>query len=78
MDTRPGSNPETFVIELVQRWLTLDRERLALRGNGPAMRGLQWKNVCVRSRVIAHGQPALGKRLLRLSLPITHIFRKRD
>lgn len=44
METRPGSNPEAFVI-LVQRWLAMDMERLALRRNGPAMRGFQWKNV---------------------------------
>ena len=45
METRPGSNPEAFVIELVQRWLAMDMERLALRRNGSAIRGFQWKNV---------------------------------
>lgn len=45
METRPGSNPESFIIELVQRWLAMDMERLALRRNGPAIRGFQWKNV---------------------------------
>jgi hypothetical protein len=45
MDTRPGVEPDTFVTELVQHWLTIDMERVALRRNGRAMRGFQWKNV---------------------------------
>ena len=45
MDTRPGVKPEAFVIELVQRWLAVDKERQSLRSNGPAKRGFQWKNV---------------------------------
>lgn len=45
MDTRPGVKPEAFVIELVQRWLAVDKERHSLRNNGPAKRGFQWKNV---------------------------------
>jgi hypothetical protein len=45
MDTRPGVNPDTFVTQLVQHWLAIDMERVALRRNGPAMRGFQWKNV---------------------------------
>lgn len=45
METRPGVKPETFVMDLVQRWLVLDKERLALRRNGRAMRGFQWKHI---------------------------------
>ncbi len=45
MDTRPGVKPEAFVTELVQRWLAIEMERLALRKNGTAMRGFQWKKV---------------------------------
>lgn len=45
MDTHPGVKPEAFVTELVQRWLTADMERLALRKNGQPMRGFQWKNI---------------------------------
>jgi hypothetical protein len=37
--------PEAFVTELVQRWLAVEVERLALRMNGRAMRGYQWKNI---------------------------------
>jgi hypothetical protein len=44
MDTRPpGVKPEAFVTELAQRWLAIEMERLALRKNGTAMRGFQWK-----------------------------------
>lgn len=45
METRPDVRPEAFVTGLVQRWLTIDTERLALRKNGPAMRGFQLKNI---------------------------------
>lgn len=45
MDTRPNVRPEAFVIDLVRRWLALDKERLALRKNGRALRGFQWKNI---------------------------------
>jgi hypothetical protein len=45
MDTRPGVKPEAFVTELVQRWLAVEMERLALRKNGTALRGFQWKKV---------------------------------
>jgi hypothetical protein len=45
METRPGVKPEAFITELIQRWLKVDQERLALRRNGPAMRGFQWKSV---------------------------------
>ena len=44
MDNRPGVKPESFVVELVKRWLATETARLALR-NGQAMRGFQWKNV---------------------------------
>jgi hypothetical protein len=45
METRPGVKPETFVTELVQRWLKVEMERLSLRKNGRATRGFQWKNI---------------------------------
>ncbi|CAN7257981.1 hypothetical protein LJR289_001068 [Pseudoduganella sp. LjRoot289] len=45
METHPGVKPETFVTELVQRWLKIEMERLALRKNGRAKRGFQWKNI---------------------------------
>jgi hypothetical protein len=45
MDTRPGVKPDDFVAELVQRWLAIDRERVALLKNGQSLRGFQWKNV---------------------------------
>ncbi|QGZ38209.1 hypothetical protein IP92_01493 [Pseudoduganella flava] len=45
MDSRPGVKPELFVAELVKRWLAVENERLALRRDGPALRGFQWKNL---------------------------------
>ena len=39
MDTRPGVKPQAFVTELVQHWLTVDKERHALRKHGQPMRG---------------------------------------
>jgi hypothetical protein len=45
MERRPDVTSETFVTELVQRWLKVEMERLALRKNGGAMRGFQWKNI---------------------------------
>jgi hypothetical protein len=45
MDTRPGVKLDAFVSELVKRWLAVETERLALRKNGHAMRGFQWKDV---------------------------------
>lgn len=45
MDHRPGVKPEAFVAELVKRWLAVENERLALRRDGPALRGFQWKNL---------------------------------
>jgi hypothetical protein len=45
MDARPGVKPDAFVAELVRRWLETEIARLALRQNGRAMRGFQWKNV---------------------------------
>ncbi|GAB2875884.1 hypothetical protein GCM10027277_51500 [Pseudoduganella ginsengisoli] len=45
MNVRPGVKLETFITELLQRWLAIDKERLALRTNGPAIRGFQWKNI---------------------------------
>jgi hypothetical protein len=45
MDTHPDVKPDAFVTELVKRWLATEMERLALRKNGMAMRGFQWKTV---------------------------------
>jgi len=45
LETRPGVKLDDFVTELLARWLAVDIERLALRKNGRAMRGFQWKNV---------------------------------
>ncbi|MBB3121466.1 hypothetical protein [Pseudoduganella violacea] len=45
MDTRPGVRLDAFVTELVHRWLAIEMERLALRKNGQAMRGYQWKDL---------------------------------
>ncbi|UMR28634.1 hypothetical protein MJ904_15960 [Massilia sp. MB5] len=45
MDTRPDMKPDAFVAQLVKRWLAAETERLALRKNGTAMQGFQWKNV---------------------------------
>lgn len=45
MESRPGVKLETFITELLQRWLKVDKERLALSRNGPSMRGFQWKNI---------------------------------
>jgi hypothetical protein len=44
MDTRPGVKPEAVVAELVQRWLTIEEERLSLRARGQPKRGFQWKD----------------------------------
>lgn len=44
MDNRPGARPESFVVELVKRWLATETARLALR-NGQAIRDFQWKSV---------------------------------
>jgi len=45
LETRPGVKLDAFIADLVNRWLAVDRERLALRKNGRAMRGFQWKTV---------------------------------
>ena len=45
VDHRPGVRPETFVIELVHRWVEREKERQALRQDGPALRGFQWKHL---------------------------------
>ncbi|MCC6069885.1 hypothetical protein ACFSQU_03000 [Massilia sp. GCM10020059] len=45
MESRPDAKPEAFVADLVRRWIAIDTQRLALRKNGPPMRGFQWKNV---------------------------------
>lgn len=45
LETRPGVKLDDFVTEFLKRWLAADKERLALRKNGRAIRGFQWKNV---------------------------------
>lgn len=45
MDTKAGITPEAFVMKLVQRWLAVEKERLALLRSGAATRGFQWKNI---------------------------------
>ncbi|MYN05243.1 hypothetical protein GTP41_24410 [Pseudoduganella sp. DS3] len=45
MDARPGVKLDAFVTDLVNRWLAMEMERMALRERGHAMRGFQWKNV---------------------------------
>jgi hypothetical protein len=45
MDTRPDTTPHKFVADLVKRWLAVENERLALRRDGPALRGFQWKSL---------------------------------
>ena len=45
METRPDVALDAFVTGLVRRWLAIDKERLALRKNGRALRGFQWKNI---------------------------------
>ena len=45
METRPDLTLEAFLMELLKRWLKLDKERTELRLNGQPIRGFQWKNV---------------------------------
>jgi len=45
METRPDVALEAFVMDLLKRWLKVDKERTALRLNGQAIHGFQWKNV---------------------------------
>lgn len=45
METRPDVGPDAFITGLVQRWLAIDKERLALRKNGLELLGFQWKNI---------------------------------
>jgi len=45
MDVRPGMKTEAFIAELVNRWLTIELERLAIRERGQPLRGYQWKNI---------------------------------
>ena len=45
METRPDVGLDAFVAGLVKRWVEIDKERLALRRNGRALRGFQWKNL---------------------------------
>ncbi len=45
LEVHPGLKPDTFIQDLVQRWLARDMEREALRTNGPALRGFQWKTL---------------------------------
>lgn len=45
LETRPDIRPDAFIQELVQHWLNLDKERHAIRKQGQAQQGFQWKNV---------------------------------
>jgi hypothetical protein len=45
MTVQPGVKLEDFITELTGHWLRVQKEKLALRKNGPAMQGFQWKNV---------------------------------
>jgi hypothetical protein len=45
MDARPDTTPHKFVADLVKRWLAVENERLALRRDGPPLRGFQWKSL---------------------------------
>lgn len=45
LDTRPDSKPEAFIQELIKHWLTVDKERLAIRNKKQELLGFQWKNV---------------------------------
>jgi len=45
MMAKPGIDADTFVAELLQRWLAIESERQVLRSEGPARRGFQWKNI---------------------------------
>ena len=45
LETRPGVQLDTFITELVKRWLTVDMERAALHKHGPSIRGVQWQTV---------------------------------
>lgn len=45
MDVRPGIKTEAFIAELVNRWLTIELERQAVRVRGQPLRGFQWKNI---------------------------------
>lgn len=45
MDVRPGIKTEAFIAELVNRWITVELERQAVRERGQSLRGFQWKNI---------------------------------
>jgi hypothetical protein len=45
MATQPGVKLEAFVTEFLQRWLVIEKERLALRRDGHPLNGFQWKGV---------------------------------
>ncbi len=45
MATQPSVKLDVFVTELLQRWLVVEKERLALHRGGPPLNGFQWKGV---------------------------------
>ncbi|MFA9217203.1 MAG: hypothetical protein ACEQSK_08865 [Sphingomonadaceae bacterium] len=45
MAMRPGLKLEDFITELLNHWLQVQKERLALRQDGQPMHGIQWKNL---------------------------------
>ncbi len=45
MKTKPGVAIDEHVAELLQRWLSIEKERQSLRQNGPPLDGFQWKSV---------------------------------
>ena len=45
MDTRAGIKPQEFIVSYLKRWLKLEAERQAIRANGHAIKGVQWKAV---------------------------------
>jgi hypothetical protein len=45
METHPTVKLDAFVTEFLQRWLTIEKERLALRRGGHPLNGFQWKGV---------------------------------
>ncbi len=45
MGTKPNLKLDVFVTELLQNWLEIEKERLALLRDGPPLNGFQWKQV---------------------------------
>lgn len=45
MNTRPGVTPDTFLKDLVKRWLATETARQPAQDDGPTLRGFQWKTL---------------------------------